>query len=501
MSIARKAVLIVSIPVVFEIVFLVQYFDAERQGSEHRERQAHSTETALSVGRLLGITNDAQSMLRAYAITGDPGLLTAFHQAIPNLQRELAELQRLDGLAPEGGNDGAPPRRYGVSNVTRVTVAAIAHLQEEIAMLERGQHGEVIEHLRVDAANGALDEFRFVARGYQGEELAKQRYENIVLRRLARDRHSEAVAAVTANIVLVVALFWFLQRHVRQRLRLVLQNMSRYAAGEPLHAIESSPDEIGLVDARFQEMAQQLDAARRQLEDRNGELARMNTEKNHFMGMAAHDLRNPLFASLTLAEALIRRGDFPERDRATLRRMQASLKAMSNLVSDFLDVALIESGELRLRVTAVDVAAIVRECCETAVLLAEQKEITMHSAAEEAIVANADGEKIAQVVTNFLTNAVKYSPRGSHVDVSVVQIDGAVRVSVRDEGPGIGPEEMARLFVPFSRTSAQPTAGESSTGLGLAICRTIVEGHSGRIWAESEVGKGSVFSFEVPLSR
>lgn len=501
MSIAHKAILIVSIPVLFELVFLALYFDAEKQSAEHRERQAHSTETALSVGRLIGLTNDAQSTLRAYAIAGDARLLKSFREAVPKLQRELAELQRLDAVERKDDGNGGPARAYRISDVTRVTTAAIAHLQDESAMLEREGHGPVLEHLKTDAANAALDEFKRVARGYQSDELAKQRYENAVLGRLANDRRSEATAVVAANIVLAMALFWFLQRHVRRRLRLVLQNMSRYAAGDALHAIEHSPDEIGLLDVRFREMAQQLDAARRELEHRHDELARLNVEKNHFMGMAAHDLRNPLFAALTSADVLIRRGDFPERDRAALQRMKTSLKAMSNLVTDFLDVALIESGELSLRVAPVDVAAIVRECCETAALLAEQKEIVLNCAAPEAIVAQADGEKIAQVLTNFLSNAIKYSPPRTRVDVSVARRDGMVQVSVRDEGTGIGPEEMARLFVPFSRTSARPTAGESSTGLGLAICRKIVEGHGGRVWAESELGKGSVFSFEIPLSR
>lgn len=239
--------------------------------------------------------------------------------------------------------------------------------------------------------------------------------------------------------------------------------MSRFAAGESLHPANRSPDEIGRLDAEFRGMTEQLTAARRQLESRNEELARVNVEKNHFMGMAAHDLRNPLFGASMAVDALLKRGGLAERDQAMLRRMQASLKAMSNLVSDFLDVSLIESG-----------------------------------GTNGAAVANVDRDKISQVMTNFLTNAVKYSHAGSQVELSVIEFDSTVRVSVRDEGQGIASEELERLFKPFSRASAKPTAGKTSTGLGLAICRKVVEGHGGRIGAESEVGKGSLFWFEVP---
>jgi signal transduction histidine kinase len=286
---------------------------------------------------------------------------------------------------------------------------------------------------------------------------------------------------------------------VKRRLRVVLNNMARYAAGKDVHRPEKAPDEIGRLDAQFHEMAAQLDAARKELASRNDELARMNVEKNHFMGMAAHDLRNPLFGALVSVEALMRLSERPERDQAMLERLRTSLKAMSNLVSDFLDVSLIESGALRLRTAPADVAAIARESVEVAQLLAEQKEIALHCEAPEPVIASVDQEKIAQVMTNFLTNAVKYSPPRSRIDLLVTRTGRAARISVRDEGPGIPPDEMGRLFMPFSRASTRPTAGESSTGLGLAICRKIVEGHGGRVWAESEVGKGSVFSFEVPL--
>jgi signal transduction histidine kinase len=501
MTIARKSVLIVAIPLLFEAVFLTVYFDSERQSAEHRLRQSHSTEMALSVGRLLGLSNDAQSVLRAYAITGDPALLHRFQRSLAKLPGEFRELQRLASVDPDGEVRDIP-RKYEVSGVAAATGLAIGHLQEESALLAAGRQDAVIEHLKGDATSSVLDDFRRTARGYQAEELAEQQHEYLALERLAIVRQLRTVAMIAGNSILALVLFWWLHQYVSRRAQVVLDNMSRYAEGEDVHRIEQRPDEIGMLDAQFHRMAEQLDSARALLESRNDELARMNVEKNHFMGMAAHDLRNPLFGASVMIDALLRRKEMPEREQGMLRRVQAALKAMVNLVSDFLDVSLIESGELRLRLSLADATAIARECVEMAQLQAEQKQIELRcQVPPEPVVASIDQEKIGQVISNFLSNAVKYSPAGGRIDVFVAQCDGVARISVADQGPGIAPEELARLFKPFSRASTKPTAGESSTGLGLAICRKIVEGHGGRVWAESDVGQGSVFSFEVPLAR
>jgi signal transduction histidine kinase len=111
-----------------------------------------------------------------------------------------------------------------------------------------------------------------------------------------------------------------------------------------------------------------------------------------------------------------------------------------------------------------------------------------------------DRQKIEQVLNNLVSNALKFSLPGSMVRVSASRVNGSVVVTVGDRGPGIPSEELDRLFKPFSRTSVRSTAGERSTGLGLAISRKIVEAHGGRIWAESEVGMGSTFSFSLPVS-
>ena len=132
-------------------------------------------------------------------------------------------------------------------------------------------------------------------------------------------------------------------------------------------------------------------------------------------------------------------------------------------------------------------------------MLAEKKSIRLDFAAECGLpLFRFDRGKVEQVLNNLISNALNYSPPGTAVTVRAFRLDDSVVVSVCDHGPGIPAEELDKLFKPFSRTSVRSTAGEKSTGLGLAISRKIVDGHGGRIWAESEVGRGSTFSFSLP---
>ena len=168
------------------------------------------------------------------------------------------------------------------------------------------------------------------------------------------------------------------------------------------------------------------------------------------------------------------------------------------MVTDLLDVAVIEGGRLTLDRQPTDLVALARHNVKLNGVLAARKDIAITLEAQPSIPEIAcDRAKIEQVLNNLLTNAVKFSHRGRAVHVSITAADGSA-TAVRDQGQGIPEAELSKLFKPFGKTSVQSTAGEQSTGLGLAIVRNIVEGHGGRIWAESEVGRGSTFSFMLP---
>lgn len=233
------------------------------------------------------------------------------------------------------------------------------------------------------------------------------------------------------------------------------------------------------------------------------QLSKADFAKNRFLGMAAHDLRNPLASIRGLSEFLRDGavGPLTADQLDLIQTIHGASQSMLDLVNELLDVATIESGELKLNRERHNLAELVAKSVALTNMEAARKKTRVQFAPPPAGVELVlDAAKMKQVIDNLLSNAVKYSPPGSTV-TTLVATDPASHtcsLSVRDEGPGIPESERDRLFKDFGRLSAQPTGGEKSTGLGLAICRKIVEAHGGTIGAENLPGRGCEFRVILP---
>jgi signal transduction histidine kinase len=171
---------------------------------------------------------------------------------------------------------------------------------------------------------------------------------------------------------------------------------------------------------------------------------------------------------------------------------------MKSIIDDFLDVSMIESGRFELNLIRVDLPDILRQGIGLLELTARMKNVSIEEDIGNPPALMADGPKLEQAFVNLLKNAVEHSPSGARVIVLCRHHAGAATVSVRDEGAGILPEDQEKLFSVYGRGKTKKTGGEKSSGLGLAIARKIIEEHGGRVWVESEPGKGSTFSFSLP---
>lgn len=242
----------------------------------------------------------------------------------------------------------------------------------------------------------------------------------------------------------------------------------------------------------------------RELTKKNILLERLNEEKSRFLGMAAHDLRSPVSTVIIAGKFLLayaEQADEETRERM-LRDIVSQCEFVIELIDDLLDVSVIESGMLSLYMEETDIAGSLGRNVLMSRGIAEEKGIGLEFDDRAGVApVMVDGRKLEQVINNLIGNAVKFSDPGTRIVVSVEHDGGEVIVAVKDQGQGIPADELDLLFRPFGTTSAKGTAGEKSTGLGLAIARKIVEAHGGRIWAESEVGKGSTFYFSLPLAQ
>jgi signal transduction histidine kinase len=251
----------------------------------------------------------------------------------------------------------------------------------------------------------------------------------------------------------------------------------------------------------FSALNNELITAQRELARRNGELVRLNEQKNQLLGVAAHDLRNPLGAIYSCSEYLL--DELKNLDGDQLEMLQfikTSSQFMLDLIEDILHLAQMESGKIELRMEPTDLAQLASRHVAMNRLIAARKNIRIDLDLEPDLpLIEADSRKIEQVLENLISNAVKFSPPNSAVRVALRRDGDQVRIEVRDQGAGIPKAEWGKLFQPFQRTSVRPTGGEKSSGLGLSIARKIVEAHAGKIWFESEVGKGSTFCVSLPL--
>jgi signal transduction histidine kinase len=238
------------------------------------------------------------------------------------------------------------------------------------------------------------------------------------------------------------------------------------------------------------------------LRRQNKALARLDREKNLLLGMAAHDLRNPIGVVRAYAEFLADNGDDMDGDevRSILRAMEQSCAQMSGLIDELLDVSAIEAGTLVLQEKPHDIVAVIESVIADLAPIAGAKQITIELAAVPMPHVNFDRARFEQVLANLVGNAIKYSHPRTGIRVSVERAGEHVRVAVEDHGIGIAPEFLPRLFTPFSRAQRTGTSGERSTGLGLAIVKRIVEAHGGSIEVTSRRGEGSTFAVLLPIA-
>jgi signal transduction histidine kinase len=233
------------------------------------------------------------------------------------------------------------------------------------------------------------------------------------------------------------------------------------------------------------------------------ERKRLETTKDDFVSMVSHELRSPITViketiALVLEEAA---GPVGSEQRELMSAAKRNVDRLARLVNDVLDLQKLQAGQVEFRPAAEDVAEIVGDVHAFMLPVAREKGLALEKAAADLPRVVLDRDKIVQVLTNLVSNAIKFTDRGSVVISASRGDDGGVLLSVADTGIGIRAEDISKLFKAFSQVSASARWEKGSTGLGLVISKEIVTAHGGRIWAESEPGKGSTFSVRLPAKR
>ena len=300
-----------------------------------------------------------------------------------------------------------------------------------------------------------------------------------------------AAGAIALALLLGFVLSWSLIAPIQS----IDHRLAAIASGDfSGHVDVSNRDELGALAANVNRMNDELRRLYKELET-------TSQHKSDFLANMSHELRTPMNAiigfSQVLREGLV--GDVNEKQAEYLEDILSSGNHLLALINDVLDLSKVEAGQVELQVAPFSL----QDALERGVSMVREQatsegvQVTLHRNGSLDVVSG-DERRIRQVIFNLLSNAVKFTPEGGRVDVSAKRVDGDMRVSVADSGPGIAAEDLERIFEEFQQTEAGARQTEG-TGLGLALSKRFVEMHGGRIWCESELGKGSTFEFTLPV--
>lgn len=296
------------------------------------------------------------------------------------------------------------------------------------------------------------------------------------------------VAGAVALLLLLIAISIFLARRFARPLRQLSSASVQVGQGKFDMALPTGgQDEVGDLARSFAGMTQGLK-----------ELERL---KDEFVFIAAHELRTPVTAIRGYAEML---GDaskgLSEQGKEFVLRLQQSGERLATLVNDLLEVARSQAGRLKVQTSPQDIVAIIQATLAELKPLSAAKQHTVSFVPTSVPRALADKDKLQEVLTNLIGNAIKYTPQGGRVEVGLKLEAGSVVTSIKDSGIGISQEDQAKLFQRFFRVESDETRGIQGTGLGLFIVRQLIEHMDGKIWVESDKGKGSTFLFRLPVA-
>jgi signal transduction histidine kinase/CheY-like chemotaxis protein len=259
------------------------------------------------------------------------------------------------------------------------------------------------------------------------------------------------------------------------------------------------------LEERVAARTQDLTNANRRLTAQWSRLRQANSFKSEILGTVAHDLKNPLGVILgrteILKEMISGAGALDQNIDAQIAYIRVAANRLTEMVDDLVSDAMADALDITIRREPVDISVLVQEVAEANRPIATRKEQSITVVAPPDHAAMCDSDRIRDAIDNLVSNAIKYSPIGGAIELLVAREGDGILVQIRDQGAGLSPEDISRLFGRFQRLSAKPTAGETSTGLGLSIVKRIVDLHGGRITVESAgPGKGATFKMTLPVT-
>lgn len=475
LKLSHKGLILVAVPLAFGLVFILSLIAVLNNAEHEVWKEKHHQAVASEVDSLVKNLVDSATALYMYSATDSRACLEQYErksQQIPEQIRSLRTMVRDN-----------PNQQEHLERIDRFANRGVLLLQEMSRLVSEDKP---VAGTKEELGNILRDLWSEIGKFMQAQRNA-----------FTLDPQASAKArlmvvqclwlGIAGNIVLAVALAVFFNRSAARRLAVLVDNTDRLARGDKLNPIVPGGDEIRHLDQVFHNMAERLaEAARR---------------KQEMIAMVSHDLKTPLTsiqASLTLlSEGVL--GSMPEAAGKEVQIAENNTTRLIDLINDLLDIEKLEAGQLKIHPSDIPLARVFERSLESVGTLAEKQGIKIAVPAADLKV-HADSDRLVQVIVNLLSNAIKFSPSGSTISIIASAMAGSLEVRVVDQGRGVPDQYKQMIFERFQQVELSDSQKRKGTGLGLPICKAIIEGHGGTIGVESEEGKGSTFWFRVPAA-
>ena len=451
-----------------------------RRLSVNEEWVSHTNEVLFELERVASLVKDAETGARGYALTGQSGFLEPYFAAQKRLEKHLEPLNTLVADNPRqhdrvGGLENAIRRRLSAAKRV-VDIRDTQGLNAAAALVATGEGKREMDAVRAILGTMSAEEMRL--RGLRTKESGRS-YQIATL---------SFWAATLANLLLIGGAGALFLRSARQNIEL-----------------EDRRDELEVQKAEIERGKHEAEVQSEKLADALGKLQRAEEMRDSLTAMLVHDLRTPLTTIIGPLE-MLKDGVLGELDETQEEIVSMSLgsgQRLLGLVNELLDVSKMEAGQMQIRAEQMRPEDVIQKAVDTVSLSQYGGGAPISIEVVPGIpFLQADEEIITRVLINLLGNAIKFTPTSGHI-VAGAYIDptdsSQARLFVSDSGEGIPPEDVDKVFDKFGQVETRKAGRKMSTGLGLTFCKLAVEAHGGTIWVESQLGKGSIFIFTLPI--
>ncbi len=478
-KLSQQGFILIAVPLAFELLFVGTLFYILDQAEQTLIRERHSKQIVAEFKSMTTQSFDLALKFNEFVSKNDSSAKDVVKEKLEDLETHMHRLQELvaGDAEQESRLQKILPFEENLINSLRNMIAL--HDADRNKYLQ--QSGMIATVLTRDVSSvvDQTNDFMEAERSsIQENELAKLKSMVLIKEWL--------IFGLCTNIVLASWLVFSFNRRTNRRLKVLVDNTVRMTRNLPLNERLSGGDELAAIDASFHGMATSLTEATRL--------------KQQVVAMISHDLRTPL-TSLQMLLSLFSQGYYDAGPIIKERSLSAELDIarLVALINDLIEIDKFESGAIKLKLELTPLAKVFDVGRNSVSTLASESSVTIRID-DTALEILADQDRLTRVIVNLLSNAIKFSPPSGQVEIAAVkQGDETVMVRVRDQGRGVPQEKMASIFDRFSQVEQDDEDKKGGSGLGLTICKQIVEAHGGTIGVESNVGEGSTFWFKLPL--